>query len=103
MEEDGQYSLIDEGKGNLGSTHAEYVQYIGYNFSPIGHICVILTLTVLVMAIDALGHFKHDNYSIVGGNGRFRIYEVGAGTSSPILEHEGLKLQELSEIHPFYF
>ena len=44
--------------------------------------------------------FKQDNYSTVGGNGGCRVGEVRAGTTSPMPDHKGFKLQELSEIHP---
>ena len=37
--------------------------------------------------------FKHDNYSTVGGDGGGRVGEVRAGTTSPILDHKGFKLQ----------
>ena len=43
--------------------------------------------------------FKHDNYSSVGGDGGSRVGEVQAGTTSPIPDYKGFKLQELSEIH----
>ena len=52
-----------------------------------------LTLKVLVMAIDALGHFKQDNHSKVGGDGGCRVGEVRAGTTSPMPDHKGFKLQ----------
>ena len=34
------------------------------------------------------------------GNGGSRVGEVRAGTTSPIPEHKGFMLQQLSEIHP---
>ena len=43
---------------------------------------------------------KQDNYSTVRGNGGSRVGEVRAGTTSPIPEHKGFMLQQLSEIHP---
>ena len=52
-----------------------------------------LTLKVLVTTIDALGHFKLDNYSTVGGDGGCRVGEVRAGTTSPMPDHKGFKLQ----------
>ena len=42
-----------------------------------------LTLKVLATSIDALGHFKQDNYSTVGGDGGGRVGEVRAGSTSP--------------------
>ena len=51
----------------------------------------VLTLKVLVMTIDALGHF--DNYSTVRGDGGGRVGKVRAGTTSPMPEHKGFKLQ----------
>ena len=48
-----------------------------------------LTLKVLVMTIDALRHFKQDNYSTVGGHGECRVGEVRAGTASPMPDHKG--------------
>ena len=52
-----------------------------------------LTLTVLVTTIDALDTFKQDNDSTVGGDGRCRVGEVRAGTTSPMPDHMGFKLQ----------
>ena len=37
--------------------------------------------------------FKHDNYSTVGGNGGCRVGEVRAGTTSPMPDYKGFKLQ----------
>ena len=39
---------------------------------------------------------KHDNYSTVWGDGGSRVGEVRAGTTSPMPEHKGFKLQQLS-------
>ena len=50
----------------------------------------MLTLTVLVTTIDAL---KQDNDSTVRGDGGSRVGEVRAGTTSPMPEHKGFKLQ----------
>ena len=47
--------------------------------------------------------FKQDNYSTVGGDGGCRVGEVRAGTTSPMPDHKGFKLQKLSEIHPLHF
>ena len=53
-----------------------------------------LTLKVLVTTIDALGHtLKQHNYSTVRGDGGGRVGEVRAGTTSPMPEHKGFKLQ----------
>ena len=53
-----------------------------------------LTFEVLVTTIDALGHFyKQDNYNTVGGDGGCRVGEVRAGTTSPLPDHKGFKLQ----------
>ena len=62
-----------------------------------------LTLKVLVATIDVFGYFKHDDYSTVGGYGGCRVGEVRAGTTSPMPDHKGFKLQYLSEIHPPQF
>ena len=51
-----------------------------------------LTLQVLVTTTDALGQFKQDNYSTVGGDGGCRVSEVRAGTTSPMPDHKGFKL-----------
>ena len=40
---------------------------------------------------------KQDNYSTVRGDGGSRVGEVRAGTTSPMPEHKGIKLQYLSE------
>ena len=49
---------------------------------------------MLVMTIDALGGFiKQDNYNTVGGDGGCRVGEVRAGTTSPMPNHKGFKLQ----------
>ena len=37
--------------------------------------------------------FKQDNYSTVGGDGRCRVGEVQAGTTSPMPDLKGFKLQ----------
>ena len=39
------------------------------------------------------GTFKHENYSTVGEDGGCRIDELPAGTTSPIPDHKGFKLQ----------
>ena len=44
--------------------------------------------------------FKQDNYSTVRGDGGGRVGEVRAGTTSPMPDHKGFKLQQVSEIHP---
>ena len=36
---------------------------------------------------------KQDNYSTVGGDGGCRVGEVRAGTTSPMPDHMGFKLQ----------
>ena len=61
-----------------------------------------VTLKVLVTIIDALGHFKQDNYSIVGGDRGSRVGEVRAGTTSPMPDHKGLSYSNCQEI-PHYF
>ena len=38
---------------------------------------------------------KQDNYSTVRGDGGGRVGEVRAGTTSPMPEHKGVKLQYL--------
>ena len=52
-----------------------------------------LTLKLLVTTIDALETFKRDNCSAVGGDGGCRVGEVRAGTTSPMPDHKGFKLQ----------
>ena len=47
--------------------------------------------------------FKQDDHSTVGGNGGCRVDEVRAGTTSPMPDHKGFKLQKLSEIHSLHF
>ena len=37
--------------------------------------------------------FGQDNYNTVGGDGGCRVGEVRAGTTSPMPEHKGFKLQ----------
>ena len=37
--------------------------------------------------------FKQDNYITVGGGGRCRVGEVQAGTTSPMPDYKGFKLQ----------
>ena len=44
--------------------------------------------------------FNQDNCSTVGGDGGCRVGEVRASTTSPIPDHKGFKLQQLSEIQP---
>ena len=36
---------------------------------------------------------SRDNWCTVGGNGECRVGEVRAGTTSPLPDHKGLKLQ----------
>ena len=50
-------------------------------------------LKVLVKAIDALGHFKQDNYSTVRGDWGCRVSEAETGTTFLIPNHKGFKLQ----------
>ena len=57
-----------------------------------------LALKVLVTDIDALERFKkRDKHSTVGGDGDCRINKVRAGTTSPMPDHKGFKLQWLSD------
>ena len=44
--------------------------------------------------------FKPDNYSAVGGDGECRVGEVRTGTTSPMPDHKGFKLQQLSRDPP---
>ena len=46
---------------------------------------------------------KQDNYSTVGGDGGCGGGEVRSGTTSPMPDHKGFKLQQVSEIHPLHF
>ena len=45
---------------------------------------------------------KQDNYSTVRGDGGGRVGEVRAGTTSPMPEHKGFKLQQRSKIQPLH-
>ena len=45
------------------------------------------------MTINALGLGLGDICSTVGGDGGCRVKEVQAGTTSPIPDHKGFKLQ----------
>ena len=45
---------------------------------------------------------KQDNDSTVRGDGGGRVGEVRAGTTSPMPEHKGFKLQQLSKIQPLH-
>ena len=45
------------------------------------------------------GTFKQDSYSKVEGDGGCRVGKVRVDTTSPMLEHKGFKLQQLSEIY----
>ena len=42
------------------------------------------------------------HYSTAGGDGGCRVSEVQAGITSPMPDHKGFKLQQLSEIHPLH-
>ena len=59
---------------------------------------------MLVMTIDALAWdtLKEDNYSTVRGDGGGRVGKVRASTTSPMPEHKGFKLQQLSKIQPLH-
>ena len=46
---------------------------------------------------------KQDNDTTVGGGGGCRVGEIRAGTTSPMPDHKGFKLQQLSEIHQHHF
>ena len=46
---------------------------------------------------------KQDNYSTVRGDGRGWVGEVRAGTTYPMPDHKGFKLQQLLEIHPLKY
>ena len=54
---------------------------------------VALTLKVLVTTMMHWDTFKQDNYTTVGGDGGCRVGEVRAGTTSPMPDHKGFKLQ----------
>ena len=47
--------------------------------------------------------FKQDNDSTVGGDGGCRVGEVRAGTTSPMPDHKGLKLQYTARDPPTPF
>ena len=47
--------------------------------------------------------FQQDNYNTVGGDGGCRVGKVRAGTTSPMPDRKGFKLQQLSEIHLLHF
>ena len=42
--------------------------------------------------------FKQKNYHTVGGDGGCRVGKVRVGTTSPMPDYKGFKLQQLSEI-----
>ena len=73
-------------------TQEHYVLWSSY-FSRLTYITesVIDSWKVLVTAIDALGHFKQSNCSIVGGDGGHRVGKVRAGTTAPVPDHKGFK------------
>ena len=48
------------------------------------------TITTIPWGWDT---FKQDHYSTVGGDGGCRVGEVRAGTTSPMPDHKGFKLQ----------
>ena len=52
---------------------------------------------MLVMTTDALGHF------LTGGDEGCRVGKVRAGTTSPMPDYKGFKLQYMFEIHPLHF
>ena len=51
-----------------------------------------LIVTVVITTIDALGHFKQDNYSPVGWDRGCRLVEVRTCTTSPMPDHKGVEL-----------
>ena len=53
----------------------------------------LLTLAVLVTTIMHCDTLKQDNDSTVRGDGGSRVGEVRSGTTSPMPEHKGFKLQ----------
>ena len=61
----------------------------------------LLTIKVLVMTIDALGHFK-TGYRQHNGSA-CRVGEVRASTTSPMHDRKGFLLHELSEIQLLHF
>ena len=44
---------------------------------------------------------SHDNWCTVGGDGACRVGEVRAGTTSPMPDHKGFKLQQLVNFQKF--
>ena len=44
-----------------------------------------------------------DTFKQEGGDGGCRVGEVPAGTTSPMPDHKGFKLQLLPEIHSLHF
>ena len=44
---------------------------------------------------------SHDNWCTVGGDGGCRVGEVRAGTTSPMPDHKGFKLQQLVNFQKF--
>ena len=58
------------------------------------HLYVLNSLKVRVTTIDALGHFKNRIITAQWEEmGRCRVGEVRAGTTSPMPDHKGFKLQ----------
>ena len=51
-----------------------------------------ITLTLGLKAINSYSA-SCDNWCTVGGNGGCRVGEVRAGTTSPMPDHKGFKLQ----------
>ena len=51
-----------------------------------------ITLTLGLKAINSYSA-SCDNWCTVGGNGGCRVGEVWAGTTSPMPDHKGFKLQ----------
>ena len=61
-------------------------------------ICMTLSLELEVFTFDLFTWINswsasHDNWCTVGGDGGCRVGEVQAGTTSPIPDHNGFKLQ----------
>ena len=49
-------------------------------------------LNFIILSINSYSA-SHDNWCTVGGDGGCRVGEVRAGTTSPMTDHNGFKLQ----------
>ena len=85
---------VDE---KYGGTGLDYLAY-AIGMEEVSRGCASTGVIVSVNNVST-----QDSKRTLGGDGGCRVGEVRAGTTSPMPDHKGFELQQLSEIYPLHF